>query len=201
MATHCSILAWKIPWTEEPDRLQSKGLQRVGHDWAIERTHTHKHTEQKAFSESIAQLHSRYQGMCWFTQARKHIWNSRCEWSHHLVTFMIIHCRSLRTTCFLCKSNKSVVSGCGGNQLCPPTSFKSFMMPLISVILPGIHTDFINSLLYYYLGSSSGFHLAFSAMLHRSGKPHGNSAGCLVFLIMHLKLRRKPQDGYEINLS
>ena len=32
MATHSSVLAWKIPWTEEPGRLQSMGLQRVGHD-------------------------------------------------------------------------------------------------------------------------------------------------------------------------
>ena len=32
MATHSSILAWKIPWTEEPDRLQSMGSQRAGHD-------------------------------------------------------------------------------------------------------------------------------------------------------------------------
>ena len=32
MATHSSILAWGIPWTEEPGRLQSMGLQRVGHD-------------------------------------------------------------------------------------------------------------------------------------------------------------------------
>ena len=32
MATHSSILAWKIPWTEEPGRLQSMGSQRVGHD-------------------------------------------------------------------------------------------------------------------------------------------------------------------------
>ena len=32
MATHSSILAWKIPWSEEPDRLQSMGSQRVGHD-------------------------------------------------------------------------------------------------------------------------------------------------------------------------
>ena len=32
MATHSSILAWRIPWTEEPDRLQSMGLQRIGHD-------------------------------------------------------------------------------------------------------------------------------------------------------------------------
>ena len=34
MATHSSIPAWRIPWTEEPGRLQSMGLQRVRHDWA-----------------------------------------------------------------------------------------------------------------------------------------------------------------------
>ena len=34
MATHSSILAWKISWTEEPGVLQSMGSQRVGHDWA-----------------------------------------------------------------------------------------------------------------------------------------------------------------------
>ena len=33
MATHSSILAWEIPWTEEPGRLQSMGSRRVGHDW------------------------------------------------------------------------------------------------------------------------------------------------------------------------
>ena len=32
MATHSSILAWKIPWMEEPGRIQSMGSQRVGHD-------------------------------------------------------------------------------------------------------------------------------------------------------------------------
>jgi len=32
MATHSSILAWRIPWTEEPGGLQSTGLQRVRHD-------------------------------------------------------------------------------------------------------------------------------------------------------------------------
>ena len=32
MATHSRILAWRISWTEEPGRLQSMGLQRVGHD-------------------------------------------------------------------------------------------------------------------------------------------------------------------------
>ena len=32
MATHSSILAWRVPWTEEPGGLQSMGLQRVRHD-------------------------------------------------------------------------------------------------------------------------------------------------------------------------
>ena len=39
MATHSTILAWRIPWTEEPGGLQPMGLQRVRHDWA---TNTHK---------------------------------------------------------------------------------------------------------------------------------------------------------------
>ena len=32
MAAHSSILAWRIPWTEEPDGLQSMGAQKIGHD-------------------------------------------------------------------------------------------------------------------------------------------------------------------------
>ena len=41
MATHSSILAWKIPWMEDPGRLQSMGSQRVRRDWATSHTHTH----------------------------------------------------------------------------------------------------------------------------------------------------------------
>ena len=42
MATHSSILAWRIPWTEEPGGLQSMGSQRVRQDWAVTNT---KHEE------------------------------------------------------------------------------------------------------------------------------------------------------------
>ena len=45
MATHSSTLAWKIPWTKEPGRLQSLGSQRVWHDWVNE--HTHPPTQWK----------------------------------------------------------------------------------------------------------------------------------------------------------
>ena len=45
MEIHSSILAWRIPWTEEPGRQQSMGSQRVRHDWSgLTHTHTHTHT-------------------------------------------------------------------------------------------------------------------------------------------------------------
>ena len=51
MATHSSILAWKIPCTEEPGRLQSMVSQRVGQDLATEHTHI--------LSEVITAVHLR----------------------------------------------------------------------------------------------------------------------------------------------
>ena len=47
MVTHSSILTWRIPWTEEPGKLQSIELKIVGHGWATNthiHTHTHTHT-------------------------------------------------------------------------------------------------------------------------------------------------------------
>ena len=44
MATHSSILAWEILWTEETGGLQSMGSQRVGHNCVTEHAHTHTHT-------------------------------------------------------------------------------------------------------------------------------------------------------------
>ena len=48
MATHSSILAWEIPWTEEPGGLQSMGSQRVRRDWATK--------QQQAFVHVLYQL-------------------------------------------------------------------------------------------------------------------------------------------------
>ena len=47
MAPHSSTLAWKIPWTEEPGRLQSMGSLRVGHDWATSLFAFHFHALEK----------------------------------------------------------------------------------------------------------------------------------------------------------
>ena len=43
---HSSILAWEIPWTEEPGRLQSIAAKRVGHEWAHVGTHVHIHSDK-----------------------------------------------------------------------------------------------------------------------------------------------------------
>ena len=61
MATHSNILAWRIPWTEEPGGLQSIGLQRVGHDWVTNtlmrfyslRLQLFKETTEKQFHSKI----------------------------------------------------------------------------------------------------------------------------------------------------
>jgi len=47
MATHSSILAWRIPWTGEPGGLPSMGSQRVRHDCS-DLAHTHAHTDEAA---------------------------------------------------------------------------------------------------------------------------------------------------------
>ena len=52
MATHSSILAWRIPWTEEPGRLQSMGSQRVRHDSATD-TFTFNTVTSASFGSSI----------------------------------------------------------------------------------------------------------------------------------------------------
>ena len=53
LATHSSILAWGIPWTEEPSELQSMGLQRVRHDWATNTFQKYFSTFQKYFLTDV----------------------------------------------------------------------------------------------------------------------------------------------------
>ena len=57
MATHSSTPAWRIPWTEEPGRLQSMGSQRVRYDWA------HSHTPVKCgVGGDISQIDNQKRG-------------------------------------------------------------------------------------------------------------------------------------------
>ena len=54
MATHSSILAWRIPWTEEPGGPQSMGSQRVGHDLAAEHAPTIEHVLSQGCFHNIS---------------------------------------------------------------------------------------------------------------------------------------------------
>ena len=53
MATHSSILAWRIPWTEEPGGLQSTGSQRVRHDRVTKHSPAHFATAVEAGMKSV----------------------------------------------------------------------------------------------------------------------------------------------------
>ena len=58
MAIHSSILAWKVPWTEEPGGLQSIGSRRVEHDWSdLTHTHTHTHTHTQTQTHTDTHTH------------------------------------------------------------------------------------------------------------------------------------------------
>ena len=54
MAAHSNILAWRIPWKEEPGRLQSMGLQRIGQDWVTKPPHMDSVQNNSAGSRHIA---------------------------------------------------------------------------------------------------------------------------------------------------
>ena len=58
MATHSSILAWKVPWIAEPGRLQSKGSQKVRHNWATE--HGAHIKEHGAHIKYVFYIYNRY---------------------------------------------------------------------------------------------------------------------------------------------
>ena len=73
MATHSSALAWKIPWTEEPGRLQSMRSQRVGHDRATSLSLSVTETERiSSFSPSFSHSSNVYWGL-WMCQ-------TLCSW-------------------------------------------------------------------------------------------------------------------------
>ena len=56
MAAHSGILAWKIPWTEKPGRLQSMGLQRVRHTSETECTCTHRQKDRQTHTQTYCLL-------------------------------------------------------------------------------------------------------------------------------------------------
>jgi len=101
MATHSSILAWRIPGMEEPSRLQSIGLQRAGHDWATKLTCMH---EQLFVSQTYIMNPNKNSGhwssdlLPWFSsfQSLSDVWLFATPWiAAHQASLSIINSWSL----------------------------------------------------------------------------------------------------------
>ena len=80
MATHSCILAWRIPWTEEPGGLWSMGSIRVGHSWVTStHTHTHTHTEHQLKVDSWWASILRELASMWFHDSGWSWWLNTCQ--------------------------------------------------------------------------------------------------------------------------
>ena len=128
MATHSSILAWKIPETEEPGRLQSMGLQRVGHFWATN-THRPPVVSDKALAHWLCTNE--------FPQRQKVVKQVKCLLGGKRVRVNRLTWAGLE---------REFRSCCGLNDLFR-TSLPGFLRPIILVCL-------VVSLYLVYLGSS-----------------------------------------------
>ena len=104
MATHSSILAWKIPWAEEPGGLQSMGSQRVRHDWATNTQHVNPHwhifiiqSPQFTFGFTLGAIHSMGVDRCVRTCVH-HCHTECCHCPRHplcssiLLSFLLTSC-------------------------------------------------------------------------------------------------------------
>ena len=91
MATHSSIFAWRISWTEEPGELQSMGLQKVGNDWVT--------TTHSLLIVNLEPLTSPWSQQPWEKERQKGTWIIRTCYSHFtLIVSSFIHSLS-RTNC------------------------------------------------------------------------------------------------------
>ena len=82
MAIYSSILAWKIPWTEKPGRLQSRGSQRIGHDFATKQQMNSDCVSSVNCRHSIGKLLAR-----WLAYAKKPETIPAARWSVSLEVF------------------------------------------------------------------------------------------------------------------
>ena len=89
MATHPSILAWKIPWTKEPSGLQFMWQQRVGHDLATEHAHTGEILRETAiWIESIFKDFRKEQH---YIQIERHVLKIKKTWKNTVLWYVLVN--------------------------------------------------------------------------------------------------------------
>ena len=104
MATHSSILAWKIPWTEETGKLQSMGSQRVGHDWVTSLSLCYTRVYKTKFSY--------YYENNWIFVGMWDSNNATCTWMKSSSFLFLFSC--VLTSCSFCLSLFSLPAFGGG---------------------------------------------------------------------------------------
>ena len=87
MATHSSILAWEILWTEETGRLQSMGMQRVGHNCVTEHAYTHTHTHTQLLLLAAVMLSDDALNTEWIILTTGPWGNTVGSWKPLVITF------------------------------------------------------------------------------------------------------------------
>ena len=84
MTTHSSILAWRIPWTEEPGELQSVGLQRVGHNRAT-------NTEQQQICHNNISTHKNHFIPSYYQSVTNIYWHDRKSCDDKIIWTIVIN--------------------------------------------------------------------------------------------------------------
>ena len=137
MAIHSSVLDWRIPWTEEPGRLQFMGSQRVGHDWG---TNTHTGSGQLSpkwsfFSCLLGFWCHEPAWLPWDSWALQGMWEiSSCFYHSALLGVKSVQCpglyaRELEGASPRMRVNTALLPWILGQTLYPHTLFKRRLLP------------------------------------------------------------------------
>ena len=127
MAAHSRILAWRIPWTEEPGGLRSIGSQRVGHDWSnLAYTRAHTGNPQNSVSSLDLSFNSKLVYLVDISSSSLNVFSRKIEcymWKTELLipmnTSSISSSQSISCCCLV---TKSCLTLCESMNYSPPGS-------------------------------------------------------------------------------
>ena len=128
MATHSSILAWRIPWTEEPGGLQSIALQRVRHDWTTNTSLHMRKLKGLIYSTSLSKAAAAVEKTLGFPPSIWRSWEEKHGYNRQIKAKWMIKMHGP-----ICRRDDVLMSCCAGSNSKKQTSlwwFTAIMSPL-----------------------------------------------------------------------